>query len=198
MELAKKINNTHQLERFSHISTAYVAGAENWEVVHEDELTEQYGFFTDYERSKYEGELLVQAAKTNFQFLFFALLWSLEIHKTGEIKTFNTFYFPLRLIFNRKNSFHASKRSLRINVVPVDYVAKAIAQLNFRSQGRRLKLSLCCAIRMLPKLGGLLDFVQEWAKNNLAVNLPRPYLRRHVCLCDESFAQNPKRPSNEK
>ena len=65
LEVAKEANKHHPLERFSHISTAYVAGGRTG-AVSETELTDEFGFFTNYERSKYEGELLVQAAKNEF------------------------------------------------------------------------------------------------------------------------------------
>ena len=47
------------LERLSHISTAYVAGGATG-TVSEEQLTDQNGFFTNYEQSKYEAELLVR------------------------------------------------------------------------------------------------------------------------------------------
>jgi long-chain acyl-CoA synthetase len=62
LEFAKDANKHHRLERFSHISTAYVAGGRTG-TVSETTLTDEFGFFTNYEQSKYEGELLVQAAK---------------------------------------------------------------------------------------------------------------------------------------
>jgi thioester reductase-like protein len=42
-----------------HVSTAFVAGARRDGTVHEDELTDAYGFEGTYERSKYEAEQLV-------------------------------------------------------------------------------------------------------------------------------------------
>ncbi|MCS0636903.1 SDR family oxidoreductase [Streptomyces sp. LP05-1] len=44
-----------------HISTAYVAGNRAHGTVREDELTEEYGFATAYEQSKYTAERLVRA-----------------------------------------------------------------------------------------------------------------------------------------
>ena len=49
--LRKKANVDHGLERFSHISTAYVAGGRTGEVP-EDALTDEYGFFTAYEQEQ--------------------------------------------------------------------------------------------------------------------------------------------------
>ena len=46
--------------RFLHISTAFVAGRRRHGTVYDDELTDEYGFETPYERSKYEAELAVR------------------------------------------------------------------------------------------------------------------------------------------
>ncbi len=70
LELAKKANIDHGLERFSHISTAYVAGGRKG-TVPEEALTDEYGFFTAYEQSKYEGEVLVHEAKKRIARLSF-------------------------------------------------------------------------------------------------------------------------------
>jgi long-chain acyl-CoA synthetase len=96
LELAKKANAHHGLQRFSHISTAYVAGAKTG-TVPEELLTSEYGFLTDYEQSKYEGELLVQGAKTELPISVFRPSMVVGDSQTGAIKTFNTFYYPLRL-----------------------------------------------------------------------------------------------------
>ena len=161
--LAKDANKHHGLERFSHISTAYVAGAATGTVT-ENQLTDQYGFFTDYERSKYEGEQLVQAAKTELPISIFRPSMVVGNSNTGAIKTFNTFYFPLRLYLTGKLRFIPVGRQLRINVVPVDYVSKTVAQLTFEPKAEGQTFHVVAPYESLPRLGELLDFVQKWAK----------------------------------
>ena len=173
LEFAKKINKHHHLERFSHISTAYVAGTRAGRVPEED-LTDEFGFFTDYERTKYEGELLVQAAKKELSISVFRPSMVVGDSQTGAIKTFNTFYFPLRLYLTGKMRFMPVKRSLRVNVVPVDYVTKAIAKLTFEPEAEGLNFHLVAPFDSLPTLKDLIDNVQEWARTNLALKLPAP------------------------
>ena len=173
LEFAKKINKHHHLERFSHISTAYVAGTRTGTVPEED-LTDEFGFFTDYERTKYEGELLVQAAKKELSISVFRPSMVVGDSQTGAIKTFNTFYFPLRLYLTGKMRFMPVKRSLRVNVVPVDYVTKAIAKLTFEPEAEGLNFHLVAPFDSLPTLKDLIDNVQEWARTNLALKLPAP------------------------
>ena len=98
----------HRLERLSHVSTAYVAGAAKG-TIKEDQLTDEHGFLTNYERSKYEGEQLVQNAKTDLSISVFRPSMVVSDSKTGAIKTFNTFYLTLRLYLTGQNAFHARK-----------------------------------------------------------------------------------------
>ncbi len=65
-------------------------------------------------------------------------------------------------------------RSLRINVVPVDYVAIAVVQLTFEPKAEGKTFHLVAPYESLPKLGELLDLVQKWAKTELACKLPSP------------------------
>jgi long-chain acyl-CoA synthetase len=170
---AIEANKHHRLERLSHVSTAYVAGAATG-TISEEQLTDQYGFFTDYERSKYEGERLVQAAREELAVSIFRPSMVIGDSKTGAIKTFNTFYFPLRLYLTGKMRLMPVSRSLRINVVPVDYVAKAVVQLTFEPKAEGKTFHVVAPYESLPKLGELLDFVQKWAKTELACKLPSP------------------------
>ncbi len=166
----------HHLQRLSHISTAYVAGAAT-DTISENQLTDQYGFFTDYERSKYEGEQLVQAAKEKLPVSVFRPSMVVGDSKTGAIKTFNTFYFPLRLYLTGKMRFMPVSRSLRINVVPVDYVAEAVVQLTFEPKAAGKTFHVVAPYESLPRLGELLGFVQKWAKTELGCKLSSP-----ICL----------------
>jgi long-chain acyl-CoA synthetase len=172
LELARKTNADHHLERLSHISTAYVAGGRTG-TIPEEELTDNFGFFTAYEQSKYEGEILVEAAKRELPISIFRPAMVVGDSQTGAIKTFNTFYFPLRLYLTGKLRILPVSQSLRINIVPVDYVATAVAKLTFNPKGQGHNFHLVAPYEALPKLGELLAFVEKWAKVNLGVELPK-------------------------
>ena len=172
LEFAKKVNKHHHLERFSHVSTAYVAGRQKG-LVREDDLIVNYGFSTDYERSKYEGELLVKAAKSDFQISIFRPSMVVGDSQTGAIRTFNTMYYPLRLILTGRMRFVPAGSSFRINIVPVDYVAKTIARLTFDDRADGLTFHVVAPHESLPTLGEMVGFVHTWAKDNLGIKLPR-------------------------
>jgi len=173
LDLAKEANKHHRFERFSHISTAYVAGGRTGKVS-ETELTNEYGFFTNYEQSKYEGELLVQGAKNEFPVSVFRPSMIVGDSQTGAIKTFNTFYYPLKLYLAGKRRFMPVSRSLRINAVPVDYVAEAVTKLTFEPNAAGLTFHLVAPHESLLTVGELLDIVQKWARTELGITLPKP------------------------
>jgi long-chain acyl-CoA synthetase len=173
LEVAKEANKHHHFERFSHISTAYVAGGRTG-AVSETELTDEFGFFTNYEHSKYEGELLVQATKNEFPVSVFRPSMIVGDSQTGAIKTFNTFYYPLKLYLTGKRRFMPVSRSLRINVIPVDYVAEAVTKLTFDPKAVGLTFHLVAPHQSLLTVGELLDSVQKWARTELGVKLARP------------------------
>jgi long-chain acyl-CoA synthetase len=173
LELAKEANKNHHFERFSHISTAYVAGGRTG-TVSETELTDEFGFITNYEHSKYEGELLVQAAKNDFPVSVFRPSMVVGDSQTGAIKTFNTLYYPLKLYLSGKRRFIPVSQSLRINIIPVDYVAEAVAKLTFEPGAVGQTFHLVAPYQSLLTLKELLKIVQKWAKTDLGVKLPRP------------------------
>ena len=173
LEVAKEANKHHHLERFSHISTAYVAGARTGDVS-ETDLTDMFGFFTNYEQSKYEGELLVRAAKKELPVSVFRPSMIIGDSQTGAIKTFNTFYYPLKLYLTGKRRFMPVGRSLRINAITVDYVAEAVTKLTFDPDAVGLTFHLVAPHQTLITVGELLDFLRKWAKAELGVKLPRP------------------------
>ncbi len=173
LDIAKLANRHHSFRRFSHISTAYVAGGRTGDVA-ESELTDKFGFFTNYEQSKYEGELLVQAVKNEFPVSVFRPSMIVGDSQTGAIKTFNTFYYPLKLYLTGKRRFMPVGRSLRINIVPVDYVAETVTKLTFDPNAVGLTFHLVAPHQTLMTVGELLDFLQKWAKTELGIRLPRP------------------------
>ncbi len=173
LELARAAHRDHGLARFAHVSTAYVAGNRRGEIS-EDSLTDARGFASRYERSKYEGECLVQAAKDELPISIFRPGMIVGDSRSGAVKTFNTLYVPLRLYLSGKVRVLPASPSLRVNLVPVDYVAEAIVRLTFDPRAEGLTFHLTAPRSALPTAGELVQFVRHWAREQLGVRLPRP------------------------
>ncbi|MGE5619467.1 MAG: SDR family oxidoreductase [Sphingomonadaceae bacterium] len=175
LELARAAHRDHGLRRFSHLSTAYVAGNRAG-AVPEDALTAEHGFASNYEQSKYEGELLVQAAKEELPASVFRPGMVVGDSRTGAVKTFNTLYYPLRLCLTGRLRVLPVDPAMRVNLVPVDYVAESVARLTFEPRAAGLTFHLAMPPESLPTAGELISFVREWAAEKLGVRLPRPLL----------------------
>jgi long-chain acyl-CoA synthetase len=178
LELAQLAQRGYMgLERYAHVSTAYVAGGRSGAIAEAD-LTGEYGFSCTYELSKYEGECLVEAAKSKLPVSVFRPGMIVGASDTGEIRTFNTFYFPLRLYLTGKLPIIPADPALPVNIIPVDYVADAIVHLTFCPEAKGLNFHLTAPATLLPKAGELVEFVQSWAGEQLGLHLRRPWFVR--------------------
>ena len=172
LELARAVHKDHPLARLSHVSTAYVAGSRRG-AVPEDSLSDESGFSSRYEMSKYEGERLVREARSELPISVFRPGLIVGDSRTGAIKTFNTLYFPLRLYLTGRLRLLPARSDLRVNLVPVDYVAEAIERLTFDERASGLYFHLTAPYDSLPTVRQLLDEVREWSTENLGYRPPR-------------------------
>jgi long-chain acyl-CoA synthetase len=166
LELARAVQADHGLKRYAHVSTAYVAGGRTGEVA-EDELTESYGFTNAYEQTKFEAELLVRQAMPELPVSVFRPGMIVGDSRTGEIKTFNTVYVPLRLYLMGKLHFIPSNPEMKLNLVPVDYVADSIACLLFDPRAIGLTFHLTVDAESQPRVSELVDIARRWAEKEL-------------------------------
>lgn len=171
LKLAQLVHEDHGLERFSHVSTAYVAGRKKG-VVPEDSLTSKYGFLSDYEKTKFESEALVK--KSKFDISIFRPSMIVGDSSTGYIKTFNTVYVPLRLYLSGKLKLFPVSRSMKINLVPVDYVADGVVKLTFDPRALNRTFHLTAPVEALPTIEELVEFVKKWGRENLNFKISNP------------------------
>jgi long-chain acyl-CoA synthetase len=164
--------SAHGLARFLHVSSAYVAGRRRG-VVREDDLTDEFGFESAYEQTKFEGERLVRRAASELPVAIVRPAMIVGDSMTGDIKTFNTFYAPLRLLLSGKRRIVPARRGLRVNIVPVDHVSVAIVRLLFDPGAEGLTFHLTTPTEQLPTAGEVVAFTRRWARENLGVKLPR-------------------------
>jgi len=170
LEFARSVRG---LRRLVHVSTAYVAGGRTG-TVGEDDLTDAFGFASPYEQTKYEGECLVRAASSELPVSIVRPAMIVGDSRTGDIKTFNTFYTPLRLLLSGKLRIIPASRRLRVNIVPVDYVADAIVRLAFDPEAEGLTFHLTTPTDQLPTAGEVIEVARQRARDRLGVRLRSP------------------------
>jgi long-chain acyl-CoA synthetase len=172
LELARAAHADHGLERFAHVSTAYVAGGRTGEVSEED-LLDGHGFSNAYEQTKFEGETLVRKAMAEFPVSVFRPGMVVGDSSTGEIQSFNTVYVPLRLYLTGRLKLIPTRPDMPVNIVPVDYVAGAITRLAFDGRAAGLTFHLTVAPEHLPRTREMLDSARTWATEKLGDAPPR-------------------------
>ncbi|MDP3485431.1 MAG: SDR family oxidoreductase, partial [Methanobacteriaceae archaeon] len=169
--LAQKVDEYHGLERFSFLSTAYVAGKREGDIL-ESDLDSYNGFSSNYEKSKFEAEMEVKKSKIPFSIFRPGMV--VGDSKTGQIKTFNTIYVPLRLYLTGKLRFLPISPSSKINLVPVDYISQSVVDLTFNDEAQNLTFHLTAPDEALPSVREVIEYTRKWASTNLGINLPRP------------------------
>jgi long-chain acyl-CoA synthetase len=173
LELARAVHKDHGLERLSHVSTAYVAGSRKG-AVPEDSLSDEYGFSSRYELSKFEGETLVKEARADLPISVFRPGLVVGDSRSGEIKTFNTIYFPLKLYLMGKLRVLPARPTLKVNLIPVDYVSEAVFKLTFDPRAEGLNFHLTAPWEDLPTARELLEYVRTWARDEMGIRIRRP------------------------
>ncbi len=143
-EVARKVNvegtrnvlelgrDCKKLERFNHFSTCYVSG-DRVGVIAEDELDVGQTFRNAYEETKFEAEKLVQRASETLPITIYRPSTVVGDSATGEIDRFDGPYYigmllvlsPLVVPLPLPGNGVAP-----LNVVPVDFVVKAVWSLS--------------------------------------------------------------------
>ncbi|MDP9385532.1 MAG: SDR family oxidoreductase, partial [Actinomycetota bacterium] len=112
--------------RYVHVSTAYVAGRHRG-VFAEDDLDRGQRLRNTYEQTKLEAELLVADARPDAVVLRPSIV--VGESTTGWTSAFNVLYWPLRAFDRGLIDAVPARPGARVDVVPVDYVADAIAHV---------------------------------------------------------------------
>jgi thioester reductase-like protein len=125
LELARSCT---RLERFSYVSTAYVAG-EPPGVFREDQLDVGQRFRNPYERSKFEAELMLRREGAGLPLQILRPSIVVGDSSTGRTSSFNVLYGPLKAYARGAVPAIPARRDAPVDVVPVDYVADRVHEL---------------------------------------------------------------------
>ena len=179
------------LRRFVQVSTAYVAGQKRGIVTEEEPHAEAFSTF--YEQSKAEAEDLVRASGLPFSICRPGMI--VGDSKTGRVRNFNTIYYVLKQMLLGKMRIFPISPDTKLNLVPVDYVADAVEKVCFSAEAAGKTFHLTCPISAAPGAGELAEYVRNWAKKNLALNLPKavflpmPALKKAGLLHNQNKAE---------
>jgi thioester reductase-like protein len=124
-----------KLDRLNHFSTAFVSG-DRTGVIMEDELEENQSFRNPYERTKYEAELIMREAMRDIPVSIFRPSIVVGDSRTGEIDRMAGPYYLMNAIVQMPSSvpiLMPGKGDKPLNVVPIDYVCRAMHHISLRN-----------------------------------------------------------------
>jgi thioester reductase-like protein len=133
LALAELARERGGLERYCHVSTAYVSGTHTGRF-REHELDVGQEFRNTYEQSKFEAEHVVRAHR-GLPTIIFRPSIVVGDRRSGWTAAFNVLYWPLRAFSRGLYAAVPAIPSAPVDVVSVDYVADAIYELSQGSGG---------------------------------------------------------------
>lgn len=128
-ELIKKLPD---LRRYNYVSTCYVAGKRDGEIL-ETELAHDAGFRNYYEETKYLAELETEELKKDFPVTIFRPSVVVGDSKTGETAKYDGIYYLILYLQKFPSVFrliNVGNRDVKLNLVPVDFVVEGMAALS--------------------------------------------------------------------
>jgi thioester reductase-like protein len=178
LELATLCDERGGLRRFSHISTAYVAGSHRGEFG-EDDYDVGQSFRNTYEQSKWEAEGLVREHGRSLPVTILRPSIVVGEEDTGWTPAFNVIYAPLRAY--SKGAYFAlpARRSSPADVVPASYVADAVLELSQRESAAGHTYNLAAGPRA-NSVGELMDMAASAFGRRRAMALPPWFYRRVI------------------
>ena len=141
IELANAAKNKSVLQRWAHVSTAYVVGS-RIDKVKANELDNGGGFRNSYEQSKHEAEQLLNSMINQFPLTIFRPSIIVGRSDSGAAGNCNTVYWAIRNYLSGQTKIYANAET-PLDLIPVDYVVSAIYQLmeNKQSCGKTILLA---------------------------------------------------------
>jgi nucleoside-diphosphate-sugar epimerase len=126
------VSSLRNLKRYNYISTCYVAGKRQG-IIREDELEHEQGFRNNYEETKYLAEMEVEKLKSDLPVTIFRPSVVVGDSESGETTKYDGIYYLIHYL--RKAPFllraiNVGNKTVKLNLVPVDFVVNAIAELS--------------------------------------------------------------------
>ncbi len=127
-ELCRTITN---LRRYNYVSTCYVAGRHHGRIF-ESDLRHPDGFRNFYEETKYHAEVEVEKLKSDLPVTIFRPSVVVGDSQTGETVKYDGIYYLIQYLRKAPGLLrlvNVGNKTVRLNLVPVDFVIEAIAAL---------------------------------------------------------------------
>ncbi len=155
LDFAKACAGRGGLTGFDYVSTAFVAGIHRREAL-ETDLNRGQRFANTYEQSKFEAEIAVRACLEQIPTRIYRPSIIVGDSRTGYASSFSVIYWPLKVLSLPSFRFAIpGSRRARIDLVPVDFVADAIASVTASTDHRGATFHLTAGRGNEVRLGEL-------------------------------------------
>jgi thioester reductase-like protein len=168
LDLAREVHRRGSLKTLTYIGTAFVAGTRTG-LVSEDELDVGQGFRNTYERTKCEAEKLVRAAQDDVPVAIARPSIIVGDSRTGITTSFKTLYWPLKIYAKHRWRTVPGHPDAVLDIVPVDFVADAVAHLALSGKAIGQCVHLCAG----PEGGATIGEIGEFASTFFGIKPPR-------------------------
>ena len=155
------------LKSFAYVGTAYVAG-ERSDLVRENELAIGQSYRNTYEQTKAEAEALVRSRLGSLPGVILRPSIIVGDSRTGVTSSFKMMYWPLKIYARGLWRTVPGYPDAVLDIVPVDYVASAVARLAFDEAAFGSTVHLCAG----PRGSATIDQVAHRAMEYF--NAPEP------------------------
>jgi nucleoside-diphosphate-sugar epimerase len=135
-----------QLRSLAYVGTAYVAG-ERTGLVRENELAVGQAYRNTYEQTKAEAEALVRSRLDSLPGVILRPSIIVGDSRTGVTSSFKMMYWPLKIYARRLWRTVPGYPDAVLDIVPVDFVAAAVARLAFDEAALGSTVHLCAGPR---------------------------------------------------
>jgi thioester reductase-like protein len=157
-----------RLKSFAYVGTAYVAG-ERTGLVLENELDVGQGYRNTYEKTKAEAEALVRSRLGEMPGVILRPSIIVGDSRTGATSSFKMMYWPLKVYSRRLWRTVPGFPDAVLDIVPVDFVAAAVARLAFDDAAMGSTVHLCAG----PKASATIREIAHRAAEFFGVPEPR-------------------------
>ncbi len=174
MDFARLARRRGRLERVAHISTAFVSGNRAG-LIREDELDAGQKFTNSYEQTKFEAERLIREAYADLPWVILRPSVIVGDSRTGATTAFNVLYIPLKYRARGLVRFLPGSPDTPIDIVPVDFVCRAIVRILLDGRDVRGRtFHLCAGPENATTVGRVLELAEDFfRKRRPEVRLPR-------------------------
>ena len=131
-----------RLQSLAYVGTAYVAG-ERADLVRENELAVGQSYRNTYEQTKAEAEALVRSHNSTLPIVILRPSIIVGDSRTGVTSSFKMMYWPLKIYARRLWRTVPGYPDAVLDIVPVDFVASAVARLAFDEAALGSTVHLC-------------------------------------------------------